>query len=266
MTETWTKVWARGFTREENLTVIEREVKSVRWRKIKAKILSQYGSFSGLNVIEVGSGRGIYGLLTAREGCRVTLLDNNEFALEKAHELFSDWDQNFEGIQADAFDLPTHLIGKFDIAMSYGLAEHFRYPERLQIFESHKKLLKPGGLLIASIPNALFFPYRIGKFLLEAMDKWRLGLEIPFSRRELIHIGNKLGLKDHKVFGSGFAGDSLNFWLTQRLIHLAPFLWDKFRTAKKVTPLKERSSYFSFDPESWLDDYLGYALVLVGGI
>ena len=113
-------------------------------------------------------------------------------------------------------------------------------------------------------------PYRIGKFLLEASDKWMFGLEIPFGRNELFKIAKKLQLKNARVIGSGCISDTLNFWLTQRLIHFPRFMWDQLisKDQKKgmgtCVPLKDRSRHFSYDPSSPLDDYLGYALMLVG--
>lgn len=268
----WTRIWSRDFSRDENRTDIERERQSVRWRKIRKAILKQHQTFSGLRVIEIGAGRGIYALLTALEGCSVTLLDNNKLALERAKEFFNEWERSFEGVYADAFSLPQELAGGFDIAMSFGLAEHFRYPERFQIFESHLRLLKPGGFLIVSVPNRAFIPYRVGKFLLERLHKWELGLEIPFSRRELRRIAGGLSLRNWKIIGSGVVNDTSNFWLTQRLLHLPRFVWEKFserlrsRQGKTCLSLKERLRYFSQNPETWADDYFGYTLTLLGEV
>lgn len=265
----WGKVWARDFTHEENRLDIQREGQRVRWKKIRSAVLKKFDSFDNLKVIEIGSGRGIYSLLFSREGAQAYLLDDDALALKRAGELFDEWGQSFQSVAADAFALPPDSMGKFDIAMSYGLAEHFRYPERFQIFESHLRLLRPGGLLIVSVPNRAFLPYRIGKFLLEALHKWELGLEIPFSRGELQRIAKRLGLKNWQIIGSGFVADTLNFWFTQRLFHLPGFLWQKAGQVmgirkEECLPLKDRNRYFSYDPSTALDDYLGYGLVLIG--
>lgn len=268
--EVWMRIWSRPFSRDENRFDIEREGETVRWRKIRSLILNKFGTFLGLKVIEIGSGRGIYSLLASLEGAQISLLDNNEVALQRAKEFFCEWNQDFKGIVADAFNIPKEWWGTFDVAMSYGLAEHFRYPERLEIFRSHLQLLKPGGLLIVSVPNAAFFPYRVGKYLLEILHKWELGLEIPFSRGELKTIAKELGLRNWRIIGSGILDDTLNFWLTQRLIHLPGLFWEKLcrmislKKNKSILPLKERNRHFSVNPRSPLDDYLGYALVLVG--
>ena len=121
-----------------------------------------------------------------------------------------------------------------------------------------------------SVPNRSFLPYRVGRFLLEALDKWELGLEIPFSRGELKKIARQLGLQNWKILGSGVIGDALNFWLTQRFMHLPGFLVEKILAKLRnkpntdTPPLKNRFRYFSSHPSTCLDDYFGYALVLMG--
>jgi 2-polyprenyl-3-methyl-5-hydroxy-6-metoxy-1,4-benzoquinol methylase len=266
----WSRVWSREFTAEENKRDIERERATVRFKKFRALIQENFGSLDGLKTVEVGAGRGIYSLLSAQEGARATLLDNDVFALKRAHEFFDYWKQDFHGVLADAFSPPPDLVGQFDVAMSFGFAEHFTYPRRFEVFRAHLKLLKPGGLLFVSVPNRAFLPYRVGKFCLEKMNRWMLGLEIPFSRKELERIGRELTLDHSKVIGSGVVEDTLNFWLTQRALHLFPFLWERVVTKiggnskKSVTPLSQRQYYFSHHSETWLDNYLGYALVLAG--
>lgn len=270
--EMWTRVWSRESRPGTIRLEFEMESKSVRWRKIRNAVLRKYGSIAGLQVIEIGSGSGTYGLLMALEGARITLFDQNESAFDRAKQSYDEWGQRFERRLADAFALPSDLMGRFDIAMSFGLAEHFKGPRRFRIFESHLRLLKPGGLLIVSVPNRAFLPYRIGKFLLEASGKWEFGLEIPFSHRELRSIAKHLGLAHWQVIGSGVIGDFANYWLIQRLLHLPHYLWENLlkrvqgKSGARVLALKDRFHYFPLDFESSLDDYCGYALVLVGSL
>lgn len=270
MSDPWNRIWSREFTHAENRRDIEKEIESIRWKRIHSTVSQRFGSFKGLRVMEIGSGRGIYSLLFSLEGSQSFLLDREGCALKKAAELFDEWGQGFQGIVADAFAPPSDLIGTFDVAMSFGLAEHFRYPERFKIFESHLRWLKPEGQLIVSVPNAVFLPYRIGKYLLEKLHKWELGLEIPFSRGELKQTAQDLHLKNWKIVGSGLVNDTLNFWLTQRIIHLPGLFWDRSRSVaapgsgKRYLPLKERFHDFAFNPATPLDDFLGYALVLMG--
>ena len=61
-------------------------------------------------------------------GANVTLLDYSETALEKAKLLFSNFNCKAQFIKADAFNIPPNLLNKFDVSMSFGLAEHFAYP------------------------------------------------------------------------------------------------------------------------------------------
>jgi 2-polyprenyl-3-methyl-5-hydroxy-6-metoxy-1,4-benzoquinol methylase len=88
-------------------------------------------------------------------------------------------------LKHDALVLPVDLLGKYDISMSFGLAEHFRGVERTKIIKSHFDVLKKGGMAFISVPNRYNPPYRLSKFFAEHVNRWRVGAEIPYSRKEL---------------------------------------------------------------------------------
>ena len=75
--EVWISVWSKEVSDEENRLSVEREQRTVRWKKIRELILKKFGSFSGIKTIEIGSGRGIYSLLCTLEGSQSTLLDTS---------------------------------------------------------------------------------------------------------------------------------------------------------------------------------------------
>src|SRR5258708_5909944 len=54
---------------------------SVRWRRMEEHVRARFESFRGLEVIEIGAGRGTNGALMARHGAHVTVLDYSETAL-----------------------------------------------------------------------------------------------------------------------------------------------------------------------------------------
>lgn len=109
-------------------------------------------------VIEVGCGRGTIGLY-CREylGLDVTLLDNEEDAIQIAREAFAAHGLDATFVVGDALhtDLPDDA---FDATLSIGLAEHLDNVEEL--FAEQLRILRPGGLMISlNIPKKFSVQY-----------------------------------------------------------------------------------------------------------
>src|SRR5213080_4406117 len=90
------------------------EERTPRWRAQDRIVEERLGGFEGLRAIEVGAGRGLNGLLYARRGANVTLLDESSFPLEQACGLYAAHGVGFDAVEADVFALPSDLRGAFD--------------------------------------------------------------------------------------------------------------------------------------------------------
>lgn len=88
----WDDIW-KGIKTDicKDKFMVQREASSIGWKKIEKRVLDKYRSFKGLDVIEIGAGRGENSLLMSLRGANVTLLDCSEVALEKAKLLFSNF-------------------------------------------------------------------------------------------------------------------------------------------------------------------------------
>ena len=150
--------------------------------------------------------------------------------------------------------MPTELFEQYDIAMSFGLTEHFLGGERLLINKNHFNLIKKGGMVFISVPNSFNFPYRIYKFVAEIFGFWRVGEEYPYSRKELAGICKKCGIENYK-----FIGDST----CSSFSYISPIRIIKKLMIKK-NGSKARFDFINIKPEkgSPVDEYLGYAVVL----
>ncbi len=133
-------------------------------------------------MIEIGAGAGTNAAAMAKRGASVTLLDYSPKALGKARELFEANGLEADFVEANALELPDEVRGGFDVAMSFGLNEHFTGAERDGIFQAHLDALRDGGIAIVSVPNARNAPYRASKWLAERTGRWKLGVEVPFTR------------------------------------------------------------------------------------
>ncbi|MFA5992273.1 MAG: class I SAM-dependent methyltransferase [Candidatus Pacearchaeota archaeon] len=246
--ELWDDLWDERSEQEDFLS-IEKEEASVRWLKIEKKVNEKF-DFKNLKVIEIGAGAGINAILFAKRGSKVTILDYSQNALDRSKQLFKKNKLKARFVLADALNLKKNLSSKYDLSMSFGLAEHFTGEERTKIIKSHFDLINDKGLVLISVPNKANLPYRLNKIILGILKKWKFGEEYPFSRSEFLKICNSLSFKKVSFIGSSFP-DSFRF--------INPIL-----LIKKLSHKPTSSSNIKKEKPTIFDDHFGYALVLVG--
>jgi len=104
----------------------------------------------GWEVLDLGTGRGRFGLHFAARGCRVLGLDVNpdmiEFACEAAHE--RGVGDRFEVRRGDAADLRECGDGRFDVVLCMELLDHL--PDLDRALAEARRVLRVGGRLIFS--------------------------------------------------------------------------------------------------------------------
>ncbi|HEX7082180.1 MAG TPA: class I SAM-dependent methyltransferase [Gammaproteobacteria bacterium] len=268
----WNRVWTKPASVDKDLFRVAKEERLIRWQRIEAIVIARYGAFSNLSVIELGAGRGTNAALMAQRGAKVAVVDYSETALERSRRLFDSLGLRVELILQDALDLPARLCGRYDVSMSFGLAEHFLDEKRRAILKAHFDLLKDGGITFISVPNRSNPPYRLYKWITERTGRWSVGEEYPFSRAELERWCASFGVSEF-----GFFGDSL--WRSKKFLN--PLKW--FPRRRKPRP-PERTDAAAAPPAAtpsprpsgrrrrrrlprpergtWLDAYYSYALVL----
>jgi SAM-dependent methyltransferase len=220
--------------------VAEAEERTPRWRGQERIVRARLGGFEGLRAIEIGAGRGLNGLLYARRGAHVTLLDESGFPLEQARELYAAHGVGFEAVEADVLALPTKLDGAFDVSMSFGLCEHFLGERRRAVVAAHLALLRPGGLAFLGVPNRRAPVYRLWMGILKRRGTWPLGTEEPFSAGELATLARAAGGRPlEPVYGS-FVGSLVNHGLNQALFKLGR---RGLRVPQLELPLLDRFAY-----------------------
>lgn len=250
----WDGCWSREVSVEEDRFNLAKEEKTIRYQRIEKIIRERFGKVDGLRVIEIGAGAGTNAALLAKRGAAVTVLDYSEKVLLRSRDFFSRNNLEADFVCANALNLPTSLRQKYDIAMSFGLSEHFSGEERLQINKGHFELLKKGGVAFISVPNRLNLPYRIFKLAAETLGFWRVGEEYPYTRKELAQICRRCGIGNFL-----FAADSLywSFNFINPIRYLDRIIKKKFDSKPEYDCTKIRTEQGSF-----LDQYFSYALVL----
>lgn len=249
--EVWDKVWSDPGLVKEDILILENERNTIRWQRIKKVLKLHLKSIRGRTVLEIGSGIGTYAALLASEGAQVSLLDYSDKALERAQEFFRVNKLKAVFIKDDALNISNKKIKKYDISISVGLTEHFKGRKRFEISKVHVDVLKKGGIGIIIVPNKYNPPYRIFKFASELLGTWKYGEEYPYSRSELSHMCDQMGVKCIGLFGDDLY-QSIKFLLPANFLRRI-FRVGSPRTIKEIR--RERGTS--------LDDYFSYSLVLM---
>ena len=154
-------------------------------------------------VLDVGTGRGRFGLHFATHGCRVVGIDVNpdmiEFARDSVRRL--DFADRFEVRAGDAADLRDFENGRFDVVLCMELFDHL--PDLDRALGEMGRVLRPGGRLVFSyVPSESLYG-ALGNALRAARRRLRRG-DLVISRTYSL-----AEVRAHLVAG-GFSLE--NFW------------------------------------------------------
>jgi 2-polyprenyl-3-methyl-5-hydroxy-6-metoxy-1,4-benzoquinol methylase len=107
---------------------------------------------STTRLLEIGCAKSAWLPYFAREfGFSVTGLDYSPIGSQMAREGLRRSGVDGEVVCTDLFTPPPRMLGAYDVVVSFGVAEHFE--DTSAYLTSVAAYLKPGGLLITSIPN-----------------------------------------------------------------------------------------------------------------
>lgn len=210
--ETWDRVWRHWPNADRDDDLLAREANHPRWRWIQNVFSLYFASFIGRKTIELGSGRGDWSVLLAQNGAETTLFDANNAALNQAAWRFERLNLDASFVCGDFLHLSEEFIGRYDAAFSSGVIEHFQNSARNDAILAHKSAVRPGGLVVISVPHSFCPAYRIWKGYLEFRGWWPYGFERPFTAGELRRRAAAVGLVDVQIRCFGFwqsVGDHL---------------------------------------------------------
>ena len=107
---------------------------------------------AGQALLEVGGGRSRWLPYFAKEfGFNVTGIDYSPIGCEQGEAILRNAGVGGSVILANFFTPPQEMLGAYDVVVSFGVIEHFEDTE--SCVASLARFLKPGGLMITSIPN-----------------------------------------------------------------------------------------------------------------
>ncbi len=176
--------------------------------------------WNGLRVLETGAGRGGVGLLLARLGARVTLVDFSPTALAQASAVYAAEGLEVETIEADVVHPDLALGQRFDLIIDSHLLHCLTEdPDRASYYRLISDHLTPTGIFIAesmvhrkalSIPEGFMLDPR--NVLWQLIGSWRpvrrildsldLEEELNNSRFNIVYFYyyGQLGFVPHRSF------------------------------------------------------------------
>lgn len=193
--EVWDGVWNKP---EEVVAATSAElellVNKPSWKRYEALVQECLGGWASVRSIEIGAGSARHSNAAALMGASVTVLDYSEKAIAVARDCFATSGAEANFIHQDVFELPPEYRGAFNLAWSFGTAEHFVGERRRLFLKAHVDLVASGGLVIVVVPNRFAYDYRLYMALARYYNEWPFGLEVPFSRHELHEHFQALGV------------------------------------------------------------------------
>jgi len=247
-TESWDEVWS-SYDRERYEYQLAVEEHRVRWQGIQKTIIDKFGSFRGLNYIEIGAGSGHYAMLFSREGANVTLLDYSKKALKFSQAVFKDQgipEGDVQFICMNALKIEQSLFNKFDVSGSFGVAEHFIESDREVIVKSHFDVLKNDGITFISIPHKNCIPFSIYQFIMKFKNRRTIEC-YPFTKKEFKELATVPNCRKYFFLGSSYL----------ETYNPMSFINRKRGIIKPISKInKEQPSRF--------DKYLGREIIFVG--
>jgi 2-polyprenyl-3-methyl-5-hydroxy-6-metoxy-1,4-benzoquinol methylase len=144
----------------------------------------------GKQMLEIGCGNSSYLPYFSRQfGFEVSGIDYSEIGCNTSRRVLERERVHGEIYLADFFDPPDFLLGRFDVAVSFGVVEHF--PDTAKCIRACSSFVRPGGILITLIPNLAGLNGSLQKLLARSI----YDVHVPLTHRDLVSAHEKAGIK-----------------------------------------------------------------------
>lgn len=182
--EYWNEFWRRASGRTSD--------SYYRRRLDRAFAAALHGlDTNGMNLLEVGVGGSEYlPYFHRRFGFEVAGIDYSETGCESAKALLAASGIKGEIHQADMYQPPADLLGRFDVVTSLGLVEHFK--ETAGAVGAVAAFARPGGRILTVIPNMK----GLYGMLFKPFNRQAYDTHVPLDLAELMQAHRDCGLID----------------------------------------------------------------------
>ena len=157
---------------------------------MKEQQLAELELRPGVELLEVGFGRGEFALQCAKRGARVSAIDYSEAALDIGRQTLADYPDADLRV-ADCKALPFE-DERFERIYSGDVIEHVDFEDGIQMLREMWRVLRPGGFMfLHTSPNTWFthFVLPLGKPVLRLIDANAVNtLEEHMKINETVHV------------------------------------------------------------------------------
>jgi 2-polyprenyl-3-methyl-5-hydroxy-6-metoxy-1,4-benzoquinol methylase len=151
--EYWSGFW-KNYQMPAPIDLTNKSLSNYSFRQIHKFYSSVFLSDSNkkAKLIEIGCGNSVYlSYFHKQFGFEVSGIDYSEYGCEQTKKILARDGVSGNIYLGDLFNPPADLIEKFDVVCSFGVVEHFN--DTKDVLQHIGKFLKPGGILITTIPN-----------------------------------------------------------------------------------------------------------------
>ncbi len=169
---------------------LRHHVEKALFEWIAQSVISHGLDRASTKLVEVGCARSqVLPLFAKRLGVTVHGIDYSPVGCEQASMIL-----RREGVAGDVycaniFAVPDHLVGGFDVVVSFGLIEHFA--DTAAVVTALAGLLRPGGLIFTNIPNMC----GIGGFVQRIINRRIYDIHVPLTPREVKDAHERAGIE-----------------------------------------------------------------------
>jgi 2-polyprenyl-3-methyl-5-hydroxy-6-metoxy-1,4-benzoquinol methylase len=215
-----------------------------RFHHLFSKLFDKSKAHS-MSLLEIGCAKSAWLPYFSKEfGFSVTGIDYSSTGCQLAENVLKINEVNAQVICANFFTPPDDMLGKFDVVVSFGVVEHFE--DTFSCLRAISAFLKPGGILITSIPNMVGYIGAIQKLVNKPVFEIHKLLD-PAQLRES-HYKAKLDVIECDFFiYTNFGVNNLNGISTKTISGLLKkiFLGILTRASMVVWAIEDKISYFS---------------------
>lgn len=154
---------------------------------------------SSMTLLELGCATSAWLPYFAKEyGFSVCGLDYSPVGSQLAREVLRAAGVEAQVVCADLFSPPQQMLGTFDVVVSFGVAEHFE--DTASFLAAAASYLKPGGMLITSIPNMTGLVGSLQKTINKPVYDIHQLIDVPTFKEAHARAGLSVSECDYFIF------------------------------------------------------------------